>query len=358
MINRKKRDNLIKSLNRLDDPRLKSAEISRPFVTVIVTNYNYAKYIIPCLKSVDRQTYEHYKCIIVDDCSTDESVKLIGDFIKTNNLNNKFSLIRHEKNLGQMAAIKTGLKHAGGAFVVFLDSDDILLKDFLTAHIQAHMDKTVAFTSSNQCQISENGEIIAGTHDAIQTKWEYIYLNPRDLHNHFWIWATTSSMMFRRSVMELIMPDETEDFPIFADTYICHFSHLIGGSMIIPKIHGCYRRHGSNSFSCNPVVSDWLHIGDMNRHPKHQTIRLSILSHFLKNYEKFAPLMDKNKFILMLLRLIKPIEIIKIKREYPLAFSNKSSLFTLKLLILSLFSRLKHTKNKYCSLIKHALRII
>lgn len=348
----KNHSNTFKSLNLLDDSRLKSIEIRHPFVTIIVTNYNYDKYIIPCLKSVASQTYDHYKCIVVDDCSTDKSVELIEDFIKNNNLNGKFSLIRHDKNLGQMAAFKTGLKYAEGTFVVFLDSDDLLLEDFLITHIRAHMDKTVAFTSSNQCQISEHSEILAGTHDALQEEWRYTYLNPRHLYDPFWLWATTSSMMFRRSVLELIITDECGNFRTCADTYICHFAHLIGGSLLIPTIHGCYRRHGLNNFSGNPVISRLLHIGDMNKHPKHSLIRSSIIKHFFKNHEKFSPFFTEDKYILTIIRLAKPFEIIRIRKRYHYYFKSKTRLFTVKLLALSIISRTKYLIKKYCWLFK------
>jgi len=333
--------------NLLDDHRLAQAEIDLPFVTVIVTNYNYGKYIIPCLKSVAGQTYPHYKCIVVDDCSNDNSVSLIQEFINSKEAQKRFSLIRHDKNYGQMTAFKTGLKHAEGVFVVFLDSDDIILEDFLITHVQAHLRaKTVAFTSSNQYQINENNEIVSGIYDDLQVKDDYKYINPISLIKQSWVWATTSSMMFRRSVLELIMPDDCEHLRICADNYICHFANLLGGSLLIPTVHGCYRRHGLNYFASNPVVSGQLLIGDMRKHPSHNSIRTSILNHLLRHQEKFLPMMPGDRFTFILSLIAKPLEIFKLRKEYPECFSDRSIFFYLKLLIMGSISKAKYFSDK------------
>jgi glycosyltransferase involved in cell wall biosynthesis len=341
--------------NALDDSRLLSSEIILPFVTVIVTNFNYENYIISCLKSVARQKYPYFKCVVVDDCSTDCSVERIEHFIHSDEAKGKFLLIRHENNLGQMEAFKTGLKHSEGVFIVLLDADDLLLEDFLISHVRAHMSfGPVAFTSSNQYQINENNEIIAGTHSDLQTGNKFRYVYPDSIHEPFWIWATTSSMMFRKSVLDIIMPDNGDEFRVCADNYICHFANLIGGSLLIPGIYGCYRRHGSNYFSCNPIVGGRLPTGDMKRHPKHHIVRLHILSHFLKYHEKFLSILSDWKFIMTLLRITGPYELLKIKREYPDYFAKKSFIFFVKLLIMGFIFKIKFMIERYLRIYRNA----
>ncbi len=53
-------------------------------VSVVITNYNHAQYIVDCLDSIKSQTYKNIEIIIVDDASTDNSVKVINEWIKTN----------------------------------------------------------------------------------------------------------------------------------------------------------------------------------------------------------------------------------------------------------------------------------
>jgi hypothetical protein len=67
--------------------------------------------------------------------------------------------------------------------------------------------------------------------------------------------------MFRRVVLEVIRPKNTDDFRICADTYLARFAHLIGGSILVHDVHGYYRIHGSNMFSKNMVFGDGVKPG-------------------------------------------------------------------------------------------------
>jgi glycosyltransferase involved in cell wall biosynthesis len=324
----------------LDDIRLRTADIKHPLVTIIVTNFNYEKYIIACLKSVAGQSYPHYRCVIVDDGSKDGSVTLIEEFIHSGESRDKFSLIRHEHNRGQLAAFKTGLMHAEGVFVVFVDADDLLFKDFLVSHIQAHLDSLpVAFTCSNHYQINENNEIVSGSYSGLTAKIGCLYIRPRPLHHSFWIWTSTSSMMFRKTILDLIMPDAGEHFRVCADNYLCHFANLIGGSKLMGAVHGCYRRHGANFFGGNPVVGGHLPTGNLKKHPKHHILRQSILSHLLQNHESFSSLLSERTFLKTLLNLAGPSDLFRIKRTFPDYFVGKSRFFSFKFAIYSFLLR-------------------
>ena len=58
--------------------------LNMPLVSLVITSYNYSQYIEDCLCSVLNQTYRPVECIIVDDCSTDNSVEIIRNFIEEN----------------------------------------------------------------------------------------------------------------------------------------------------------------------------------------------------------------------------------------------------------------------------------
>ena len=165
----------------LEDKRLTEADVEPPMVSIIVTNYNYGHYIIDTLRSVVRQSYSHWECIIVDDCSSDDSRKKIRSFIEDpSSPSDKFQLIERRQNGGQMVAFMQGLNVSKGTFVMMLDSDDLLLDDFLITHIQYHLrNYPVAFTSSNQYQINGNGNVISGDHG-------FIYVEKNSCY--WWCW--------------------------------------------------------------------------------------------------------------------------------------------------------------------------
>ncbi|MDQ7834306.1 MAG: glycosyltransferase [Humidesulfovibrio sp.] len=303
------------------DQRLDRARMLKPKVSFIVTSYNYEKYIVECLRSVTRQTYDNWECIVVDDVSTDGTVAAVRAFVDSPESGGRFQLIQRAENGGQMEAFRDGLKLATGAFVCMLDADDVLLEDFLEAHMRAHLSvATVAFTSSNQYQINAHGEIIGGQHMDHQSKGHYRHVQKTSFQNGLWIWATSSSMVFRRSTVELIMPLDGTTFRICADYYIAHFCHLIGDSLLIPTIHGCYRRHGGNNFGTNPVLGNINSVGNLDKHPPHDLFRWTMIRHVLDNFDMFYPIFMGTGLVKFLLRLVKLSELPGLAAAYPRAF--------------------------------------
>jgi hypothetical protein len=116
---------------------------------------------------------------------------------------------------------------------------------------------------------------------------------------------------------------------------------LVGGSMLIPTVLGCYRRHSANNFSCNPFVGGRLPTGNMDNHPKHHIVRLTILDHILTHHEKFYPLLSKGIFIVTLLRLTGPYEIMKSRRKYPDYFRDEWDIPLITFIMSSIIMRMK-----------------
>lgn len=328
-----------------------------PFVTVIVTNYNYEQFVVPCLESIAGQSYPHYKCIVVDDRSTDRSVEVIEAFIRSDRACGKFELLRSEKNGGQMAAFKAGIEKSEGAFTVLVDADDLLYEDFLDVHLRAHLHSLpVAFTCSNQMEITESNEIQAGTNADLQAEIisrrgslsplkdkgeEYRHVIPALLDKPFWVWATTSSMMFRSDVLKLIVPDDCESFRICADNYICHFANLLGGSLLMESVHGCYRRHGRNGFGRNPIVGGQHPTGNMENHPRHKIVKRSIRGHLLARHEVFSSVLSGGGFVRTLARVADPAGMMKLAREHPEYFADKDALFYVRVVSLFYYEKIK-----------------
>lgn len=86
--------------------------------SIIIPLYNKEKYILRALKSIEQQTHCNYELIIINDCSTDNSLKKIEEF------KGRYTIVHHEKNLGLSAARNTGIKNATNDYICFLDADD------------------------------------------------------------------------------------------------------------------------------------------------------------------------------------------------------------------------------------------
>jgi glycosyltransferase involved in cell wall biosynthesis len=97
-----------------------------PFFSVIIPLYNKENFIENTLKSVFAQTFEDYEILIVEDCSTDNSLNKISGLISS-----KVRIIKHEKNKGLSASRNTGIANANSEYIAFLDADDIWKSTFL-----------------------------------------------------------------------------------------------------------------------------------------------------------------------------------------------------------------------------------
>jgi GT2 family glycosyltransferase len=286
------------------DSRLSQINTVAPKVSVVVTNYNYSEYIDDCLQSVSRQTYPDLECIVVDDHSSDDSMEKIRHFIENDKSHVVFRLIRHESTRGQYAGFRTGIKNADGPFVTFLDADDLLLPDFVSEHVRVHVScPPVAFTSSNQYQIDSKGQLIGGNHPDLHTQGAYRSVATVSLRRSFWVWATTSSMMFRRTVLDYVLSDADDAFKKCADNYVCHFAALLGGSLLIPSVLGCYRRHQRNTFSNNPLVGGRLPTGDMSHHPTHESVLDHVRSRLFEHNQQFIALLGLDGFFHVLAKV-------------------------------------------------------
>lgn len=92
-------------------------------LSVVVPNYNKRKYLDTCIQSILKQSYRPLEVIVVDDCSTDDSVKIITN-LQNSYPKSELKLIKLDVNCGVSKARNIGLAAAEGEYVTFLDSDD------------------------------------------------------------------------------------------------------------------------------------------------------------------------------------------------------------------------------------------
>ncbi len=102
-------------------------------VSIIIPVYKVEPYIVRCVNSVLRQTYRQLEVVFVDDCSPDNSMKLVNETIsKIQCKDIEFKFIRHDHNRGLSAARNTGMDAATGEYIYFLDSDDEITADCIS----------------------------------------------------------------------------------------------------------------------------------------------------------------------------------------------------------------------------------
>ncbi|QTY27707.1 glycosyltransferase [Flavobacterium sp. CS20] len=105
-----------------------------PLVSIIAVCYNHAKYVIETLESIKNQTYSNIELIIMDDCSTDNSVEVIKLWIKKTNY--PCRLIAHQENQGLCKTLNEALRLIKGEYYQGLACDDVILKEKIKTQVK------------------------------------------------------------------------------------------------------------------------------------------------------------------------------------------------------------------------------
>jgi len=259
---------------------MRSAKLPR--VGIVIANHNNAAYVAEAIGSAAYQTVRNLEIVIVDDASTDNSDEVIRETL-TQMADARLRYIRLDANYGQAGAIRHGIDALGSSeFVCFLDSDDVWHDNFIERHLAAHLnaDFPVGFTYCDCHFINAESELLAGTawwferppadaphrlvisdtvpaFDAAKASANYPPNPAMTLHAEWspsWSSNSTASMMFRRSVLKLIMPSVDEYARLYLDFYLSTFCVLMFGGIAIHEALYSYRMHGKNKHSNAEVL--------------------------------------------------------------------------------------------------------
>ena len=121
-------------------------------VSIIMPTYNCGKFIKKTIDSVINQTYSNWELIVVDDCSNDDTEKVLKKYQKDKRIN----YIKLEKNSGAAVARTEAMRMAKGNYMAFLDSDDLWYPEKLEKQLKFMQDNNYDFTCTAYEQIDED----------------------------------------------------------------------------------------------------------------------------------------------------------------------------------------------------------
>lgn len=128
-------------------------------VSIITPIYNAEKYIVETIQSVVEQSYKNWEYILIDDCSTDNSVKLILEKFKDDE---RIKIISAPENGGAGRARNIGLDSATSSYIAFLDSDDIWHPEKLEKQMSLMISLDASIIHTSYSFIDEDGNKISG----------------------------------------------------------------------------------------------------------------------------------------------------------------------------------------------------
>jgi len=204
-------------------------------LSVVIPNYNHAHFLSRAIKEVLNQGFSPYEIIIIDDCSTDESVKVIENIIKENpKVNIKF--LQNDQNQGGIYSSNRGIREASGQYVYIAAADDTvsagffedtmrLLAKYPQAGLCSSIVKIIYPDGNGICMPLKNPSFVE------------CYLNPLEcmrLLRKYDSWMGGNSCIYRRDVV-LELGGFPSDLGAMCDTFIGMLVALKYGTCFIPK---------------------------------------------------------------------------------------------------------------------------
>lgn len=243
-------DSSASSANQENGFEMNYQHYENPLVSVIINNYNYARFLGATIESALEQTYQSVEVIVVDDGSTDDSKAVIesyGERVKA----------IYKCNGGQASAMNAGFAAARGELIYFLDSDDIALPDCLEKVIERYRSaaELPAILQFRLQVIDADGELLNRSMPEIERMQGG---EARQLlkDKGSYVFPPTSGNVFRRAVLRHIMPIPIDDFRVCADVYLCTKAALHGSIEVFEEMLGRYRVHGENNWATPLKISD------------------------------------------------------------------------------------------------------
>jgi glycosyltransferase involved in cell wall biosynthesis len=204
-------------------------QTSLPLVCVLMTAYNRDKYIREAIESVLLSSYENFELIIVDDCSTDQTVAIAKNFAKQDS---RISLFENPINLGDYPNRNKAASYANGEWIMYVDSDDQINAD----GIESCINIMLSFPSSR-----------FGMYYNPKTKRTPFYLNTKSaITTHFFIEQFLSvgpgGTIINRSFFNEI-DGYPEKYGPANDMYFNLKATAIAGVVLLPFNFFTYRIH-------------------------------------------------------------------------------------------------------------------
>lgn len=182
-------------------------------VSIIVPVYQVKEYIEECVESLLAQTYTNLEILLVDDGSTDGSGAMCDEYAAKDN---RVRVI-HQENQGLSAARNTGIKLAMGEYVAFVDSDDVVLPDFIETlyKLLGKYQADIAFCGYVKCRTED----LACVRNKKPSSDKELYMTStqmlRQWHGKYKKWETVAwNKLYRKDVLEVTEDIAAICFPI------------------------------------------------------------------------------------------------------------------------------------------------
>lgn len=217
-------------------------------VSLIVTSYNYGRFLRQAIDSALAQSHGAIEVLVVDDGSTDDSWTIIesyGDRV----------IALQQRNAGQISAANTGFAACQGDYVLFLDADDHLLPNAVEALLAPFRDTPGLTRSQGFLRLANGqGQLLNRRRPARmprsgQHRQRVLSGGPSAMS-----YSSTSGNLWSRAFLQQVMPLTEHPMPVGIDSCLNPVANVLGPTAGVETDVAVYRIHGDN---CGPVSTEF-----------------------------------------------------------------------------------------------------
>lgn len=207
-------------------------------VSIIVPVFNSEKYLKDCLESIINQTYSNLEIICINDCSTDNSLKILKEYEKKDT---RIKIIDKIKNEGQMKARNEAYLISTGELIANIDSDDFIEKDTIEKSVELIKKYDVDISIFDLYKIDENNNIFGGIDE--QIKQERIRSNKEGLELTL-EWKIPCNGVYKRKLIE----EYNDDINYYNGDELASRKRILSSNKIGISDGKYYYRQHNNSY--------------------------------------------------------------------------------------------------------------
>ena len=238
-------------------------------VSVIIPNYNYARFLPQRISSIVNQSLLPYEIIFLDDCSSDESLVVAENLLSQCGI--KYQIVKNERNMGVYNQWRKGISLASGDYIWIAEADDFCKPDFLEIlNDKFYLDSGINLVYCQSAIINESDEMtqphtLAHTHDLSATQWSADFcLLGEELATRYGFYrnviVNVSSCIFRRDRALDYIDFEylAQNFRYCGDWYFYASLMRYGKVYYVSQVLNMFRKHSSGVTVSKSHSPDYL----------------------------------------------------------------------------------------------------
>lgn len=220
-------------------------------ISVIIPVYNVEKYIERCLRSIMNQTFtDGVECILVNDCTPDDSIKIAKELICEYKGNILFKILSHKHNKGSAVARNTGLAAATGTYIQYIDSDDYIEPTMLEGMYNMAVETKADIVISDYWETFKGHENYIHQEAAPTIKMLNLLLEGKT-GGYLW------NKLFKRSIYVENHIQCLEGADYWEDLRICIYCIIYSNNIVhLPKAFVHYVQYNSASYSASRNIKN------------------------------------------------------------------------------------------------------